>query len=69
MYARLAAGWQALVAIVTSQYTQGTAIVAAGGAIQFIPALTEHGGAAVAAMGVYVLGKAIVASVKQTRNP
>jgi hypothetical protein len=65
MLDRLAKGFQALVALVTSPYTHGTAIVAAGGAIQFIPFLTEHGGAAVAAMGVYVLTKAIVASVNK----
>mgnify|MGYP003392990521 CR=1 FL=1 len=67
MFDRLAAGWKAAVAVASSQYTQDTAIVVAGGAIQFIPFLTEHGGAAIAAIVVYVLCKAVVASAKKPR--
>jgi len=65
MFARLAAGWQSLVAVVTSQYTKGATIVVGGGAVDYFPAqLGRYGGMAIAAMGIYVLGKAIATSVK-----
>lgn len=66
MFERLATGWKSAVAVVSSQYTQGAAIVGVGGVIDFFPAqLGKYGGIAIAAMGVYVLAKAIVASVKK----
>jgi hypothetical protein len=66
MFERLATMYQTAVAVVTSQYTKGTAIVAGGGIIDWFPAqLGKYGGMVIAAMGVYVLGKAIVAIVKK----
>lgn len=66
MFEHLANGWKFAVAVATSQYTHGTVIGAVGGVIHFIPALSKIGGAVVAAMGVYVLVRAGIASARKS---
>lgn len=65
MFEKLAEGWKASVAVVSSQYTHGLSIMAVGGTVDYIPALHKFGGAVIAAMGFYVMVKAVWASVKK----
>ena len=66
MFDNLAKGYQAVVAIVTSPYTRGSALVGGGGVVGYWPdALGWYGGIAIAAMGVYVLIKSVVESAKK----
>ena len=66
MFDNLANGFQALVALVTSQYTRGSALIAGGAAVGYWQdALGWYGGLFIAAMGFYVLGAAVVESAKK----